>query len=86
MLLQIQNADLSMGGQTLLSHFDFYIKSTEKIALVGRNGSGKTTFLRLLAGELSPDASTKTPATVTSARRLTTGFLRQQAFSDTSLT
>ncbi len=86
MLLQIQNADLSIGGQTLLSQFDFHIKSTEKIALVGRNGCGKTTFLRLLAGERSPDASAKTPPMVASARRLTVGFLRQQAFSDLTTT
>ena len=55
MLLQIQDGTLSIGAQTVLAHFDFEIRGNEKIAIVGRNGCGKTTLLRLLAGELSLD-------------------------------
>lgn len=55
MLYQIKDGTVSAGGQTILSHVDFYIKEKEKIAVVGKNGAGKTTLLRLLAGELPPD-------------------------------
>ena len=53
MLYQIKDGTVSAGGQTILSHVDFYIKEKEKIAVVGKNGAGKTTLLRLLAGELT---------------------------------
>lgn len=55
MLYQIKDGTVSAGGQTILSHVDFYIKEKEKIAVVGKNGAGKTTLLRLLAGELQLD-------------------------------
>lgn len=55
MLYQIKDGTVSAGGQTILSHIDFYIKEKEKIAVVGKNGAGKTTLLRLLAGELTLD-------------------------------
>ena len=55
MLYQIKDGTVSAGGQTILSHIDFYIKEKEKLAVVGKNGAGKTTLLRLLAGELTPD-------------------------------
>lgn len=55
MLYQIKDGTVSAGGQTILSHIDFYIKEKEKLAVVGKNGAGKTTLLRLLAGELTLD-------------------------------
>lgn len=87
MLLQIENGTLSIGGQTILSHFDFEIRGNEKIALVGRNGSGKTTLLRLLAGELTLDRDDRCPsAGIKVSQKPTIGLLAQQAFSDTSIT
>lgn len=87
MLLQIQDGSLSAGNTTVLSHFYFEIKGDEKIALVGRNGSGKTTFLRLLAGELSLDRDDHNPSSgIFTSRKLTIGLLSQQAFSDVSIT
>ena len=55
MLYQIKDGTVSAGGQTILSHIDFYIKEKEKIAVVGKNGAGKTTLVRLLSGVLTPD-------------------------------
>ena len=80
MLLQIQDGTLSIGGQTVLSHFHFEIRGNEKIAVIGRNGCGKTTLLRLLAGELALDRDDKSisPEIYTS-RKTTTGFLSQQS-------
>lgn len=87
MLLQIQDGSLSAGSQTLLSHFHFEIRGREKIALIGSNGAGKTTFLRLLAGELSLDRDDKrTSKGLVTSRRITVGFLNQQPFTDLSIT
>ena len=83
MLYQITDGTVSAGGHVILSHVDFEIKGNEKIALVGRNGAGKTTRLKLIAGELSLDRDDRRQgAGVTSSRRLTVGMLKQQAFSD----
>ena len=78
MLYQITNASLSVGGELILSHIDFEAKGKEKIALVGKNGAGKTCLLRLIAGQLEPDRDDKRqgPAIRTSGK-LTIGFLEQ---------
>lgn len=87
MLLQIHDGTLSAGSQTVLSHFDFEIRGKEKIAVIGSNGAGKTTFLRLLAGELSLDCDDKRASCgIVTSRKLTVGFLRQHTIEDSSLT
>ena len=87
MLLEIQDGTLSAGSQTLLSHFHFEIRGREKVALVGKNGAGKSTFLRLLAGEHSLDQDDRrTSKGLVTSRRITVGFLNQQPFPDLSLT
>lgn len=78
MLYQIINGTISLGGQTILSHIDFEIKEKEKIALVGRNGVGKTTLLRLILGELQLDRDDKREGNqIHTSRRITVGMLRQ---------
>lgn len=87
MLYQITDGTVSLGGETVLNHFDFEIRGTEKIAVVGRNGAGKTTLLRLLAGELELDRDDKRAGEgIHRSRQLTVGMLRQQPFSDRSRT
>lgn len=46
------------GGRTLFSGVDLSIRGPERIALTGSNGTGKTTLLRLIGGEVTPDAGT----------------------------
>lgn len=83
MLYQITDGSISAGGTPVLSHFNFEIRGKEKVALVGRNGTGKTTLLRLIAGELELDRDDRRQGPgIVSSRRLTVGMLRQKAFED----
>ncbi len=50
MRLQIRNALVQYGAETILDHIDFEFRGNEKIAVVGRNGCGKTTLLKLISG------------------------------------
>ena len=54
-LIQLQQVDYSVGGPLLLEHVDLAIETNERVCIVGRNGEGKSTLLRLLAGEIKPD-------------------------------
>jgi ATP-binding cassette subfamily F protein uup len=54
-LIQLQRVDYSVGGPLLLEHVDLTIDAGERVCIVGRNGEGKSTLLRLLAGEIKPD-------------------------------
>ena len=47
MLLKINNGKKEFSGETLFENVDFEVKGTEKIAIVGRNGCGKTTLLKI---------------------------------------
>ena len=87
MLYQILNGTVSVGGNTILDHIDFEIREKEKIAIVGANGTGKTTLLRLISGELELDRDDKrnTPG-VKSSRNVTVGMLRQSNIADASKT
>lgn len=78
MLYQINNGTVFAGEKQILSHINFEIKGNEKIAVVGRNGVGKTTLLRLIAGEISLDRDDKREGPgIVSSRRLTVGMLHQ---------
>ncbi|MFN7876882.1 MAG: ATP-binding cassette domain-containing protein [Pirellula sp.] len=54
--ITIQQLTMSYSGPQLLSEVDCRIDAGEKIGLLGRNGAGKTTFLRLLSGQERPEA------------------------------
>ncbi len=54
-LLSIDNLSIAFGAEKLLDGASFQIDPGERVCLIGRNGTGKTTLLRLLAGEIQPD-------------------------------
>ncbi len=55
-LLRLDKASLHYGTQVLLDEVDLVITRGEKLGLLGRNGTGKTTLLKVLAGEVAPDS------------------------------
>ena len=57
-VFEIENASYEVEGKTLLKDFSATIQRGDKIALVGSNGCGKTTFIKLLLGELQPTSGT----------------------------
>lgn len=61
-ILEINNLDFSYpGGRTLLDDFSYIFKKGEKCGIVGPNGTGKSTFLKLIMGELKADGGKITP-------------------------
>jgi ABC transport system ATP-binding/permease protein len=65
------------GERTILDNITLGIQEGERIGLVGRNGCGKTTFLRILAGQLTPDSGE-----VTGQRHLAVSYLPQDFMLD----
>jgi ATP-binding cassette, subfamily F, member 3 len=55
-VLQVADLRFGYGGDTLFENVTFTLGSGDRVALVAPNGSGKTTMLRILAGEIEPDA------------------------------
>ncbi|MGE4263961.1 MAG: ATP-binding cassette domain-containing protein [Desulfovibrio sp.] len=55
-LISVNNLSMSFGGPKLLDGISFQIEPGQRICIVGRNGEGKSTLLRLLSGDLTPDS------------------------------
>ena len=55
-VVSLQDVSVSFGGPPLLEHVDLQVDKGERVALIGRNGEGKSTLLRLIGGELLPDS------------------------------
>ncbi len=55
-LIRFEQVTKSFGGDPILEGVNLRIEEGEKIGLIGRNGTGKTTLFRLITGELEPDA------------------------------
>ena len=54
-LLSLNKVSLYLAQNCILNQSDFHLEKNDRIALVGRNGAGKSSLLKLLKGELSPD-------------------------------
>jgi ATP-binding cassette subfamily F protein uup len=64
-LVRFDAVSLAFGGQPLLREADFAVESGERVCLIGRNGAGKTSMLKLITGELEPDhGEVRRPANV----------------------
>ena len=57
-LLSVQSLSISYGGPKLLDEVSFTLEPGERVSLLGRNGEGKSTLMRILSGEETPDTGT----------------------------
>jgi len=80
-LLSVSNVAKSFGVDQILSGVTFRLDGREKVALVGRNGTGKTTLLKILTGQYEPDQGS-----VQLAKGAKIGYLRQEALVATDRT
>ena len=71
-VLKCTEVSFSCGNRTILEDASFVMQKGEHIGLIGFNGEGKTTFIKLITGELTPDQGK-----IEWARRITTGYLDQ---------
>jgi len=55
-LLGMQDVSIAFGGPPLLDHAGFSIERGERVCLIGRNGAGKSTVMKLLDGTIAPDS------------------------------
>ena len=60
MLLSAEHLSIDFGDRRLLEDVNFYLDDGDKTGIIGVNGTGKSTFLKVLVGELSPDKGTVT--------------------------
>lgn len=87
MRYQIKHALVQYGAETILRDANFEVRDNEKIAVVGRNGCGKTTLLKLIAGDITmSNLDSDEDCGITMAGKQEIGFLRQVNFEDREVT
>ena len=83
MRYQIKHALVQYGADTILEDVNFEIHDNEKIAVVGRNGCGKTTLLKLIVGDIHMNnLDSDEECGIMMAGKQEIGFLRQISFPD----
>lgn len=87
MRYQIRHALVQFAADTILEDVNFEVHDKEKIAVVGRNGCGKTTLLKLIAGDITmSNLDSDEECGITMAGKQEIGFLRQISFEDGTVT
>lgn len=87
MLYKIRNGAITLGNKTILEEIDFEVKNGEHVAIVGRNGCGKTTLLRAIMGEVSVDKGlSEEDLAVTKLGNFNIGYVCQDAIMDENIT
>lgn len=76
MLLGLQNVTFEFGARTIVEDATWHIQPNERIGLIGYNGTGKSTLLKVLTGQFTPNKGT-----VEKGRETTIGFLHQDLLS-----
>lgn len=75
-MISITNLSYFIGGRPLYENANMFIKNRDKIGLIGLNGRGKSTLLKLINGDLTPDSGT-----ISKSNECTLGFLNQDLLS-----
>src|SRR4051794_20150439 len=76
MLLGLQNVTFEFGARVIVQDATWHIQPNERIGLIGYNGTGKSTLLKVFTGQYLPSAGT-----VEKSRDTTIGFLHQDLLS-----
>lgn len=71
-MLNIHNLSVSFGGTYLFEEVTFRLGAGDRVGLVGKNGAGKSTMLKILAGDIKPDSGS-----IATEKEVRIGFLRQ---------
>ena len=83
MRYQIRHALVQYGADTILEDVNFEIRDNEKIAVIGRNGCGKTTLLKLINGDIRMNnLDSDETCGITMAGKQHIGFLHQISFPE----
>ena len=88
MKIRLNDVSVSFADKTVLSHINFEVNDCDKIAIIGRNGCGKTTLLKVITGEQEIDTvcdSTKINR-IEKTGNFKIGYLKQISFEDDKLT
>ena len=72
-MLNIHNLSVSFGGSYLFEEVTFRLGSGDRVGLVGKNGAGKSTMLKILAGDFKPDSGQ-----IATEKEIKMGFLRRR--------
>ena len=83
--IEIHDGRIDLSGETILSDINIVINTGSRIGLVGRNGCGKTTLLRLLCGELSLSNNEGDGGFMAISGEVNIGTLNQMTFADDSV-
>jgi len=78
-MIAINNLTFEIGARALYDEANWHIKPGEKIGLIGANGTGKTTLLKIIVGDYTP-----TSGTISMAKDITIGYLNQDLLSYSS--
>ncbi|MEG9327057.1 ABC-F family ATP-binding cassette domain-containing protein [Salinimicrobium catena] len=71
-MLNIHNLSVSFGGEYLFEEITFRLGAGDRVGLIGKNGAGKSTMLKILSGEMEPDTGQ-----IATDKDLKIGFLKQ---------
>ena len=87
MRLVIEDGKIEFGGETLIEHINFDLNNNDKVAIIGKNGCGKTSLLKVIQGELDLtfDVSNQ-DGYINKSNDFTLGYLKQISFSNENLT
>jgi len=75
-ILELQRISKSFGSERVIDDFSYTFTRFEKVGIIGRNGSGKSTFLNIVTGTLNPDAGS-----VDTGETVRFGYFRQEGIS-----
>lgn len=71
-MLNIHNLTVSFSGENLFEGITFRLNAGDRVGLIGKNGAGKSTMLKVLSGEIAPDGGS-----IATEKNLRIGFLKQ---------